>query len=107
MLKTLKPSSTDNSKTKEYQKNIFTFVLCNKGTEQINLKRNLEFESSVAPLPGEMQPQENTLRTSYMLIPTTQNNCNGIRTHNHLGCKRTLNHLAELNGWLNDKVIDG
>ena len=106
MLKTLKPSSTDNSKTKEYQKNIFTFVLCNKGTEQINLKRNLEFESSVAPLPGEMQPQENTLRTSYMLIPTTQNNCNGIRTHNHLVCKRTLNHLADLNRWLNDRVID-
>ena len=23
-------------------------------------------------------------------------NCNGTRTHNHLVCKRTLNHLAKL-----------
>ena len=23
-------------------------------------------------------------------------NCNGIRTHNHLVCERTLNHLAKL-----------
>ena len=26
--------------------------------------------------------------------------CNGIRTHNHLICKRTLNHLAKLAKWL-------
>ena len=25
---------------------------------------------------------------------------NGIRTHNHLVCKRTLNHLASLAKWL-------
>ena len=27
-------------------------------------------------------------------------NCNGTRTHNHLNCKRTLNHLASLAKWL-------
>ena len=26
--------------------------------------------------------------------------CNGTRTHNHLICKRTLNHLAKLAQWL-------
>ena len=26
--------------------------------------------------------------------------CNGTRTHNHLVCKRTLNHLAKLTKWL-------
>ena len=26
--------------------------------------------------------------------------CNGIRTHNHLFRKRTLNHLAKLAKWL-------
>ena len=26
--------------------------------------------------------------------------CNGTRTHNHLICKRTLNHLAKLAKWL-------
>ena len=28
-------------------------------------------------------------------------NCNETRTHNHLVCKRTLNHLAKLTKWLN------
>ena len=27
---------------------------------------------------------------------TTPNECNGTRTHNHLVCKQTLNHLAKL-----------
>ena len=27
--------------------------------------------------------------------------CNGTRTHYHLVCKRTLNHLAKLTKWLN------
>ena len=27
-------------------------------------------------------------------------NCNETRTHNHLVCKRTLNHLAKLTEWL-------
>ena len=27
--------------------------------------------------------------------------CNGIRTHNHVVRKRTLNHLAKLAKWLN------
>ena len=31
---------------------------------------------------------------------TTNRDCNGIRTHNHLLCKWTLNHLAKLYKWL-------
>ena len=31
---------------------------------------------------------------------TTNRDCNGIWTHNHLVCKRTLNHLAKLDKWL-------
>ena len=33
------------------------------------------------------------------------NNSNGIRTHNHLVRKRTLNHLAKLTKWLSCVVI--
>ena len=36
--------------------------------------------------------------------------CNGTRTHNHLVCKRTLNHLAKLVKWLSCVVstfLDG
>ena len=29
---------------------------------------------------------------------------NGIRTHNHLVCKRTLNHLASLAKWLSVRL---
>ena len=31
--------------------------------------------------------------------------CNGIRSHNHLVRKRTLNHLAKLTNWLNGGVF--
>ena len=30
------------------------------------------------------------------LMSTSLSDSNGIRTHNHLVCKRTLNHLAKL-----------
>ena len=32
------------------------------------------------------------------------NDSNGIRTHSHLVCKRTLNHLAKLTNWLGSTV---
>ena len=33
------------------------------------------------------------------------NKCNGLRTHNHLVHKRTLNHLAKLAIWLKSCVF--
>ena len=39
-------------------------------------------------------PYRQKLFFHYCLI--THNDSNGIRSHNHLVCKRTLNHLAKL-----------
>ena len=47
----------------------------------------------------------NCLNVKELLAPSKRHiwrlsDCNGIRTHNHLVCKRTPNHLAKLAKWL-------
>ena len=43
----------------------------------------------------------NSLLKTDMISKWHLSDCNGIRLHNHVVCKRTLNHLYKLAKWLN------
>ena len=40
--------------------------------------------------------KENELKWELLRVRNRLSDCNGTRTHNHLVCKRTPNHLAKL-----------
>ena len=69
--------------------NMCIAIVCFSGCDVIHFKINFSF------LMKSFFYMIKKLRQKF------QCDCNGIRTHNHLVCKRTLNHLARLVKWLN------